>query len=98
MEKLFFLTNRVIPDIETEIPHFTMRVSKSDEDYWNKLRRVLVQIKNNIDDETIIGASILKDVYTWIYTTYEVNPNMRSHTGGAMYFGTGIVHIKLSKT
>ena len=33
----------------------------------------------------------------WIYEAYALHPNMRSHTGGAIYFGTDIIHSKTFK-
>ena len=33
----------------------------------------------------------------WVDASYAVHPNMRSHTGGALSFGTGILHGKSSK-
>ena len=41
--------------------------------------------------------SIFKDVYTCIDAEYVVQTNMIIHTGGAMSFGTGLIHIKSSK-
>ena len=33
----------------------------------------------------------------WMDAEYMVHPNMRNHAGGAMSFGIGIMHKKLSK-
>ena len=33
----------------------------------------------------------------WIYEAYVLHPNIRSHTGGAIYFGTEIIHRKTFK-
>ena len=70
---------------------------RSNEDYRKKLRRVVVWIKNNIDDSSSIGASSLRDVRTWIDVACAVHPNMRSHNVGAMSFGTGPIDSNLSK-
>ena len=34
---------------------------------------------------------------TWVDAAYAVHPDMRSHTGGTMSFGTGVIHTKSSK-
>ena len=50
-----------MPDIETLISFLSTRVTKSDIDDWNKLRRGLTYIKNTIDDKRIIGITSLTD-------------------------------------
>ena len=34
---------------------------------------------------------------TWVDAAYAVHPDMRSHTGGTMSFGTGVIHTRSSK-
>ena len=34
----------------------------------------------------------------WIYVAYAVHPNMKSHTGGAISFGQGMMHCWSKKT
>ena len=70
------------------------RVSKSDNDDWNKLKRVLCVLYVMIDDVRIIGASLLTQILTWIDAAYAVHDNMRSHMGGLISLGVGIVHGK----
>ena len=67
-------------------------MSKSDEDDWNKLKRVLGWIKSTIDDKRYIGAKNLAQLFTWIDASYAVHPDMRSQTGGAQSMGRGILH------
>ena len=59
--KLLFTIKRAKPDYERAV---TNRVSKSDEDDWEKLRRVMIFCKDTIDDVWIIGATSLKDLFT----------------------------------
>ena len=92
--KLLFIVKRARPDCETAISFLTRRVSKSDEDDWEKLRRVLLWCKNTINDIRVIGATSLTDVFTWIDAAYAVHSDMRSHTGGIMFMGVGTVHGK----
>ena len=50
-----------------------------------------------INDERIIGATTLRELFTWIDAAYAVHNNMRSHTGGAISMGYGIIHGKSGK-
>lgn len=54
-------------------------------------------MKNTLKEKRIIGAKSLSDIFTWIYVAYAVHQNMRSHTGGAISMGHGILHGKYSK-
>ena len=87
---------RARPDIETSISFLSRRVSKSAEDDWKKLKRVLGWLKCTIDDIRTIGATSLTELYTYIDAAFTVHDNMQSHTGGAISMGYGIVHGKSS--
>lgn len=95
--KLLWIMKRARPDLETAISFLCTRVSKSDEDDWIKLRRVIAFIQCTIEDVRIIGASDLNKIFTWIDSAYAVNPDMRSQTGGAISMGIGLIHAKCSK-
>ena len=88
---------RARPDLETSVAFLCTRVTKSDEDDWKKLRRVLAYIKCTINDKRVIGASDLTKISTWIDAAYAVNHDMRSQTGGAMSMGVGVLHAKCGK-
>ena len=62
-----------------------------------KLRRVLAFLQDTINDVRIIGADSLQDMYTWIDAAYGVHEDLKSHTGGNISMGTGLVHQKSSK-
>ena len=94
---LIWIMKRARPDLETAISFLCTRVSKSDEDDWIKLRRVIAFIQCTIEDVRIIGASDLNKIFTWIDSAYAVNPDMRSQTGGAISMGIGLIHAKCSK-
>ena len=96
-QKLLYVAKWVQPDIETLLSFLTMRVTKSDTDDWEKLRRGLIFIKNTINDKKIIGAKTLSELYTWIDSAYAVHPNIKGHTGGGIPMGYGVVHCKGSK-
>ena len=49
------------------------------------------------DDIRIIQCDDITKIFTWIDAAYAVHHNMRSHTGGTMSFGTGVIHAKSPK-
>ena len=71
-------------------------MSKSTDDDWKKLKRVLGFLKGTIDDIRVIGADSMQDLYTWVNASYAVYEDMRSQTGGVMSLGHGILHHKSS--
>ena len=96
--KLLYITKRARPDIEPSVAFLCTRVSRSSESDWLKLKRVLGFLQNSIDDVRVIGANSLQEVYTWVDASYGVHDiDMRSHTGGCMSLGTGMIHQKSSK-
>jgi hypothetical protein len=95
--KLLWVMKRARPDIETAISFLCTRVSRSDECDWGKLKRLLQFLNATLDDVRVIGADDLSSLFTWVDASYAVHHDMKGHTGGAMSFGTGIIHGKASK-
>jgi hypothetical protein len=95
--KLLWVMKRGRPDIETTIAFLCTRVAAPTDQDWKKLRRLLQFLNQTIDDIRIVAADDLSALFTWIDAAYAVHPNMRSHTGGAMSMGTGVLHCKSSK-
>ena len=95
--KLLYITKRARPDIETGVAFMTTRVSRSTEQDWKKLKRIITFLKYTIDDVRIIGAKGMDKIYTWVDAAFAVHGDMRSQTGGAMSFGYGMIHCKSSK-
>ena len=73
------------------------RVSKATTDDWRKLRRLLNFLQCTIDDERIVSATNLKTLFTWVDASYAVHPDMRSHTGGTMSLGGGVLNTMSAK-
>ena len=97
VQKLLWIMKRARPDLETAVSFLCTRVTKSDEDDWLKLRRVIAFIQCTLNDTRIIGASDLTKIFTWIDAAYAVNPDMMSQTSGTISMGTGIVHGRSGK-
>jgi hypothetical protein len=95
--KLLWVMKRSRPDIETAISFLCTRVSRSDENDWKKLKRLLQFLSQTIDDVRVIAADDLSKLFTWVDASYAIHHDMKGHTGGAMSFGTGILHGKASK-
>ncbi len=50
---------------------------------------MLEYINGTLHYKYTLGADNLKKLRTWVDASYAVHPDMRSHTGGIMSFGTG---------
>ena len=72
-------------------------MNKSHEDDWEKLRRVVQNLKQTIDDVRLIACDNLNSLYTWVDAAYGVWLNMQSQTGGCMSMGLGMVNCRSSK-
>ena len=79
------------------VAFLTTRVSKSTEQDWRKLRRLLQCFHRSIDMLRTISENNLSMFKTWVDAAYGVHLNMKSHTGGCLSFGTGVMIAKSSK-
>ena len=61
------------------------------------MKRVLSFLTAKKEDERIVGATSLKDLYTWIDASYAVHENMRGHTGEVMSYSRGVIHARGGK-
>ena len=96
--KLLYITKRAQPDIETIVSYLCTRVSKSTDDDWKKLLRVLGFLQYTIDDIRIAGSDSLQNMFTWVDSVYGVHDiDICSHTGGAISLGTGTIHDRSTK-
>ena len=97
VSKLLYVSKRARLDIDLTIAFLCTRVSKSTEQDWNKLRRLLQYLKGTLDMPRILGANGLELLQTWVDASYAIHQDMRGHTGGLMSMGHGVVHGKSSK-
>ena len=96
--KLLYITKRARPDIEPTVAYLCTRVSRSDENDLNKLRRVLQFLKHTIEDVRTIGVEDgLKSLRTWVDASHAIYDDMKGQTGGCMSYGLGIIHGRSSK-
>ena len=95
--KLLYVAKRARIDLQLAIAFLCTRVSKSTQEDWEKLRRVLKYIHNTIDLPRVIGVKDFKVLQTWVDASYATHPDMRSHTGGVISLGHGVITSKSSK-
>ena len=83
--------------MEPEISFLCTRFTKIAVEGKAKLNHVLQLLKNTINDKRVVGADNLSQIFTWVDAAYGVHPYLKSHTGGGMSFGYGILHCRSSK-
>jgi hypothetical protein len=95
--KLLYVTLRARVDILLPIAFLCTRVSKSTKQDQTKLKRVLEYLKGSLNDEYILGADDMGKMRSWVDAAFAVHPDMKSHTGGVISFGTGGLACKSTK-
>jgi hypothetical protein len=89
--KLLFLCKRARPDIQTAVAFLCTRVQQPDVDDYKKLGRVMRYLRDTMNMPLTLEADKLNVLKWWVDASYAVHPDMRSHTGGAMSLGKGVV-------
>jgi hypothetical protein len=95
--KLLYVSKRARIDIQLAIAFLCTRVSCSTLEDKMKLQHLLRYLKSTIDMPRIVGANAFDLLQTWVDASYAVHPDMRSHTGGGMSLGVGIINSKSTK-
>ena len=88
---LLFISRRCRLDIQTAVGFLTTRVSCPDLDDWNKLKRLLQYLRGIIDLVLTLGVDDLLSMCTWVDVSYRVHSDCKSHTGGAISWGWGVL-------
>ena len=74
-----------------------MRVTEPTEDDWAKLQRVLQYLRGTIDLVLTLGVDDITKAKSWVDVSYGVHSDCKSHTGGAMSWGWGVLLSKCQK-
>jgi hypothetical protein len=90
--KTLFLCKRARPDLQTTVAFLCTRVKSCNEDDYKKLIRMLQFLRATKNDYLTLSANSLHNVRWWVDASYAVHPDMKSHTGGAMSLGSGVVY------
>ena len=96
-EKLLYIMKKFRNDLEPTVDFLCTIVTKSKEDEWQKLQRILAWVKKTIKYERVIGASSIQYIFTWVDASHPVHADMQNQTGGSMSMGWGIIHEKSGK-
>ena len=94
--KLMWISQRCRLDITTAIAFLSTRVSRSTEQDWLKLKRVLEFLNGTFSDGLTLRAESLTELINFADVSFAVHPDMRSPTGGGASFGRG-VFLPMSK-
>jgi hypothetical protein len=89
--RLLYICKRSRLDIQNAVAFLTTRVSKPDEDDWKKLKRVLQYLRGTLDDKLILGALDMGKMKSFVDAAFAVHADMKSHTGGGISWGFGII-------
>ena len=92
MAKLLFLCKRARPDIQTAVAFLSTRVQHPDRDDYKKLGRAMKYLWKTITLPLTLEADDLQLIQWWIDGAFATHCDMRSHTGGAMSLGKGIIY------
>ena len=89
--KMLFLCCRSRPDIKCAVSFLCTRVQQPDEDDWKKMIRVLKYLRSTKDLTLTIKAEDILNPKWWADAAFAVHPDMKSHTGGVMTLGKGMI-------
>lgn len=95
--KLYWVSKRSRPDLETNLSVLCTRAHEANEYDWSKLKRALQFVCNTLHDRRIISAEDLHTLTTWIDVVYAIHVDARSHTGAAISIGRGTVYCSSGK-
>ena len=90
--KLLFLCKRAQPDIQTAVAFLSTHVKQPDCDDYKKLGRVMKYLQKTITLTLTLEADDLQLIHWWIDGAFATHQDMRSHTGGAMTLGKGVIY------
>jgi hypothetical protein len=94
---LLFVSRRCRLDIQTAVAFLCTRVSGPDEDDWTKLKRVLQYLRGTLDLFLTLGADDITKMKSWVDVSYGIHDDCKSHTGGIMSWGWGVLLSKCQK-
>ena len=88
--KGLFACKRARPDIHTAISFLCTRVKKPTDDDWKKLVRLMKYLNGSRDEVLFLAADDLHVLKWYVDASFAVHGDFKSHTGGAMSYGTGV--------
>jgi hypothetical protein len=95
--KLFFLSQRARPDVQTAKSFLCTRVKEADTDDYKKLARVMQYLRATRYLPLILGIDGSGNIYWYKDGAHAVHRDMRGHTGLMMTSGQGAVYARSLK-
>jgi len=95
--KLLYVCKRSRLDIQVAIAFLCTRVKCPNIHDWLKLRRVLQYLRGTIDLCRTISMSSFYKMQIFVDASHAVHHDMRSHTGGCVSMGFGVIHSRSAK-
>ena len=95
--KLLYISKRARLDLQYAVGYLTTRVQNPTMSDWRKLRRVLQYVNGTIDMVRILSLNQLMELDILVDAAYATHPDMKSHTGGCIRAGDGVLHSRSSK-
>ena len=97
MAKLLFLSNRAMPNQITRFTILTTRVREPNEDNGRKLVRVLKCFQSTWYLVLALESVGFGTIKLWLDADFEIHHDTRSHTGGAISMGKGVIYSASNK-
>ena len=96
--KLLYLAKRVRPDILTTVSYLATRVTKSTEDDWKKLDRLLRYVNYDPNSGIVLRPGN-EDIHIKAYAdaSYGIHEDAKSHSGLCIALGSGPIFVKSAK-
>ena len=79
--KCMFLAKRGKPDVLTGVSALSTRVLTPNEDYWNKLTRLLSYLKSTIKIVLLLEADDIQELKWYVDASFGTHSDLKSHTG-----------------
>jgi hypothetical protein len=87
--KGLFLCKRARPNIQQAILVLCTRVKDPNQADWEKLMRVMKDLKGTRNEYLTLSADDLRVVKWYVDTSFAVHPDFKSHTSAVMMLGRG---------
>ena len=88
--KALFLCKRARIDIQPVVTFLCARVKEPTEQDWKKLLRLMKFLKKTKD--VVLPIQMIGDTLNWHWdASFAVHPDCKSHTGGALTMGAGVI-------
>jgi hypothetical protein len=90
--KTLFTCKRARPDLQTAVAFLCKQVKECQEDDHKKLKQMPQFIRATKGDYLTLSADSLHNARWWVDAACAVHPDMKSHAGGGLSLGAGIIY------